>query len=98
METIINLANYSSIAKWSPHLGDIVIYHGWFTHWFGIVNGIEGNTLHIIKAGMPLLLMTMDDLDIQKNSIKVGLNKMKRSTGGKYSVMQTLGNTCTWYV
>ncbi len=98
MNTIINLANYGSIVKWSPQLGDVIIYHGWLTHWFGIINGIEGNTLHIVKAGMPLLLLTMDDIEIPKNSIKIGINKIKRSTGGKYAIFQTIANTSTWYI
>jgi hypothetical protein len=94
----INLINYNSLAKWTPNLGDVVVYHGWLTHWFGVVNAIDGGTIHIVKAGIPLLLFTMDDIDMPKNTVKIGINKIKRSTGGKYSISQTIAGSSMWYI
>jgi hypothetical protein len=96
----VNLAQSLPIAKWKPALGDFVIWHGWITHWFGIVSSIntEG-TVDITKAGMPVLLFTMDELEQTKSKITVAISAINRSRGGKYAILQALPSaTNVWYV
>lgn len=96
----VNLAQSNSITKWKPTLGDFVVWHGWFTHWFGVVNSINAEgTVTITKAGIPVLLFAMDELEQSKSKITVPISAITRSRGGKYAVMQALPNTANiWYV
>jgi hypothetical protein len=97
MQTDLNitLAEYKPIAKYEPRVGDVIIWHGWFTHYYGIINGINQDAIRIIKAGMPLLLFTMDtdDMSNPKNIIMLSIHKIRKSRG-EYAVQQ--GNI--WYV
>lgn len=97
-----NLAQYRAIAMWKPQLGDIVIQHGLFTHWFGIISGIDktagyGN-LTITKAGMPVLLVTMHDAESEKNKIEIPIADVLTSKGGKYAAIQLVNSSLIWYV
>lgn len=96
----VNLAQSNTIAKWKPTLGDFVVWHGWFTHWFGVVSSINSEgTVTITKAGIPVLLFTMDELEQTKNKITIPISQINRSRGGKFAVMQALPNTANiWYV
>jgi len=96
----VNLAQSLPIAKWRPTLGDFVTWHGWLQHWFGVVSSINADgTVTITKAGMPILLFTMDELEQTKNKITVAVSAVTRSRGGKYAVMQALpGAANVWYV
>jgi hypothetical protein len=89
----ISLAEYKPLKLYKPRVGDFVIWHGWFTHYYGIIGSISMDKIKIIKAGMPLLLMTMDSDDMDKNSIIVNLNKIKKS-GGWYAIQQA----GVWYL
>lgn len=95
MQTNLNitLAEYKQINTYRPKIGDFVIWHGWFTHYYGIVNGIDNNKIRIVKAGMPILLLSMDPDDINKNLTIVSVNKIKGSRGA-YAVYQN----GIWYV
>lgn len=97
-EVTMQLAQYKSLTQWSPQIGDFIVQHGWFTHWFGIINGINNGVLTITKAGLPLLLFTMDEIEISKNLIQVPISKITRSRGGKFAVLQTAGTNNVWYV
>lgn len=95
----VDLANYKSIAKWTPHIGDIIICHGLFTHWFGIVSQISKDQhIHVIKAGLPILLFSMSPSKMEKSKKEIDIYDIKSSTSGKYAVMQTIGGACVWYV
>lgn len=100
----VNLAQSNSITKWKPTLGDFVVWHGWFTHWFGVVSSINNDpqrpgTVTITKAGIPVLLFAMDELEQSKSKISVSISSITRSRGGKYAVMQALPNSANiWYV
>lgn len=96
----VNLAQSLPIAKWRPTLGDFVVWHGWLQHWFGVISSINAEgTVTITKAGMPILLFTMDELEQTKNKITVAVSAINRSRGGKYAVMQALPGTANvWYV
>lgn len=96
----VNLAQSMPIVKWKPALGDVVVWHGWIQHWFGVVSSINAEgTVTITKAGMPILLFTMDEMEQTKNRITVAISTINRSRGGKYAIMQALpGATNVWYV
>lgn len=96
----VNLAQSLPIAKWKPTLGDFVVWHGWLTHWFGVVSSINAEgTVTITKAGLPLLLLSMDELEQTKHSTVVAVSAINRSRGGKYAILQALpGATNVWYV
>ena len=94
----LNLAQYSGLSTWKPQLGDVVIQHGWFTHWFGVVNGIDGNSLSIIKAGLPVLLFTMDESTIVGSTTNLNVSSIKTSRPGKYAIIQHDGASQVWYI
>ena len=96
----VNLAQSKPIAQWKPALGDIVMWHGWIQHWFGIISSINNEgTVTVTKAGMPVLLFTMDEMEQTKNKVTIAISAINRSRGGKYAVLQALpGSTNIWYV
>lgn len=83
----LSLALYKPIQSYNPRVGDFVIWHGWFTHYYGIVNYTHNNKVKIIKAGLPELLFNMDQSDMEKNSIIVDANKIKKSKD--YAILQS---------
>lgn len=87
------LAEYKSIAAYKPRISDFVIWHGWLSHYYGIINGIENNQIRIIKAGIPLLLLSMEQDQMDQNAIVVSLNKIKSSRGA-YAIQQA----GIWYI
>lgn len=94
----LQLAHFKQLAGWEPQLYDIVIYHGWFTHWFGIVNGIDSGVVSVVQAGLPVLLLTMDELDIVKKTKQIGVSSIRNSKAGKYTVIQHTGPNLVWYI
>ena len=96
--TAVQLAQFKSLSTWRPQIGDFIIQHGWLTHWFGVINAIDGGSLSIIKAGLPVLLFSMDDAEMQKNTVILGINTIMRSRGGKFAVMQTINGSNVWYI
>ena len=94
-----DLAYYKPLLEWTPAVGDILIYHGWFTHWFGVVNQLNSdNTFDVIKAGLPILLMTMNNTTMKKSTINVDLADVVASSGGKYSAIKCSQNTMIWFI
>lgn len=94
----LQLAQFNGLASWKPQLNDVIIQHGWFTHWFGIVNGIDGNVVSVIKAGLPVLLLTMEETLIPNNTTKLSVASIKTARPGKYAVIQNNGVNQIWYV
>ena len=96
----VDLAHYKPLSKWTPQVGDNVVWHGWVTHWFGVVSAIipEENCVEIIRRGMPVLLLTMTQSEYKKNSIKIDIGDIKGSTGGRYAAIRAQGNSIIWYV
>ena len=84
----IPLAQYKAIHLYRPRIGDFIIHHGWFTHYYGIINGMQENKLHIIKAGLPILLFTMKDKNREQNQMEIYLDDILHSKGGKYTIKQ----------
>ena len=90
----ISLAQYKPISKYVPQIGDFVVWHGWFTHHYGVINSVNDNSnVTIIHAGMPRLLFTMDPDDMAKNTKKVKISVI-RGSKGPYAILQN----GVWYV
>ena len=96
----MDLAHYDSIKKWTPQVGDAVIWHGWFQHYFGVVSSViaQEQSVEIVKRGIPLLLFDMVPEEHEKNTVKVSIGSIKGSRGGKYAVIRAKGSNIVWYV
>jgi hypothetical protein len=96
----VDLGHYAPIHKWMPRIGDIVIWHGWMTHWFGVINLIQPNGhVSIIKSGMPATLFTMNQDEMQKSVVQVHYTKMQASRGGEWAVVQvSKEGTPVWHI
>jgi hypothetical protein len=96
----VDLAHYKSLRKWDPRVGDCVVWHGWLTHWFGVVSSVirEENKVEIVKKGIPALLFSMTPEEYKKNSTKVDIGEIKGSTGGRYATIRAQGNNIVWFV
>lgn len=88
------LAKYASFLRWSPRVGDFIIWHGFWGRWYGLINYIEGDVLHIVKENLPVLLFTLSPSEYPANTVKVPVGKILRSRGGEYHILQ--GDT--WYI
>jgi hypothetical protein len=84
----VDLAYWKDLAFYVPKIGDFIVWHGWFSRWYGIVGEIDKDTLTVIKDNLPKLLFTMPQFDYKKNSIKLSISKIRSSRGGEYSVLQ----------
>jgi len=95
----VDLAFYKTIQEWEPAVGDSIVHHGWFTHWFGVVSQINpDNTIEVIKAGLPILLMTMNNSKMEKSKTLIDVADIKSSSGGKYAAVKSAQNSVVWYV
>jgi hypothetical protein len=95
-----DLAHYRSIQEWVPQVGDIVIHHGWITHWFGIVtlsDQAEG-IVEVIKSGLPVFLVTMSGSKQKKSKITLDVSDVKAARSGKYAIIKTIQNLAVWHV
>jgi hypothetical protein len=95
----VDLAQYAPINTWKPGVGDVIIWHGFFTHWFGIVSQIQPDgSVCVITSGLPLTLFTMNQDTMKKFVKTVHFTRIHASRGGEWAVAQTSGGTTTWYV
>lgn len=90
----IPLAQYRSLRLWTPRVTDKIIWHGWFTRWYGVVSEIDRDTLYVIKEGLPVLLFTMLASEYRKNTVVIPVAKIMRSRGGEFTIIQ--GEV--WYI
>lgn len=84
----LELARFKNINEYSPKIGDFVIWHGWFRHWFGVISDPNPERLSIIVENLPKLLLTAPESERNKLIRYVPLDKIKSSFGGEYAVMQ----------
>lgn len=84
----VELAKYRGLHDWKPKVGDFVIWHGWFTRWYGVLSSIDGGDAIIIKENLPKLLFTLSSSEYTKNSIRVSIGKIVRSYGGEFHILQ----------
>jgi hypothetical protein len=95
----VDLAHYDFLMAWQPIVGDVVVWHGWITHWFGIVSKIDpSGHLTIIQSGLPFSLFTMDQDEMKKKAKKVHVTKIKRGGNGEWTVIQSAKSQVTWFI
>lgn len=87
------LAQYDTIQKYHPRIGDVIIKSGWVSTSYGIISGIDDSKLRVIEAGLPMLLFTMDNDDKLENTKVYRLSKIKKSKG-EFAIIQN----GVWYV
>lgn len=95
------LAQFKPRLEYEPAYGDYVIWSRWFSTWHGFVVGInkETDTLSIIWAGIPFLLLTMDEAEQAKETKSHGLNRIRHASNGQYAIQQTAkGGSQIWFI
>lgn len=78
----VDLIEHGPLVRWAPQIGDMIFRDGGLFRWCGLVDGINGENVHIRKSGNPTLLMTGD----YKNDI-VNVSKIRHSRIGTYFVV-----------
>lgn len=96
----MDLAHYDDIRKWDPQVGDFIVYHGWFQHYFGVVSSVivDEQSVEIIKKGLPILLFNMIPEEHNKSKTKISIGSIKGSRGGQYAAIRAQGSNIIWYV
>lgn len=96
------LAQYKDLAEYTPHYGDTIVWSGWFSSWFGVVNDFDAETgeLSVIFAGLPFLLFTMKEHEMKKELRKLALSKIQGAPHGTFAVHQHdyTRNTSLWFI
>ena len=90
----IPLARFGNIAIWEPQVSDFIIWHGWFSRWYGVVSLVIDNEVIIVKENLPCLLFSMSQSEYEKNSIQIPISKIRESQGGEFHVLQK----DIWYI
>ncbi len=95
----VDLALYKSIQDWEAQVGDIIICHHFFSHWYGIISQTNpDNTIVVTQAGLPLLLLTMNNNTQEKTKRTLDISDIINSKGGKYAAIKCIQNTLVWFV
>ena len=91
----IPLAQFRPIKAYKPRVGDFVIWHGWISHYYGIIVRIDKDDVYITRAGLPQLLLTMtpDEVNDDRNIVMVNIHKLRRSRA-QYAIQQN----GVWYI
>lgn len=94
------LAQYCSRMDYKPRYGDLIIWSKWFSTWHGFVIGIdkETNTLQIVFAGVPFLLLTMHESEHETETKYIKLRDIQRAPNGKYAIQTIEGQATVWYI
>lgn len=85
-----------------PAYADYVVWTGYFTTWHGIVSFYdrESDELHVIFSGVPFLLFTMSDAEMEKETRKIKMNKIRTASKGTWAILQHdyTKNASVWHV
>ena len=88
-QTVVELLKYAPLSKWKPVIGDMIFYHGLFwNRWVGVIAGLDGINMEVVKEGLLYLLVTMQPNEQQSNKIIIPISEVKSSVAGKYAVIQ----------
>ena len=96
-----NLALYKNLQEYTPSIGDYVVWARWWSTWHGIVSSYDLKTdnMYIIFAGVPFLLLTMDEREQQKETKTITLSKIKNASQGSFAIQQHDKQRNTiWYI
>ena len=79
-----------------------MVWSGWLTTWHGIVSFYDEDTdeLHVIFAGVPFLLFTMNDGEMKTETKKMSLSKIRSAPKGIWAIQQHdyTKNASIWYI
>lgn len=95
------LAQYTSITKYEPKYGDMIIWTGWFSTWIGyIIKYDKDDTISVVFSSIPFLLLTMTPYEQKKETKELSLSKVKNSYRGKYAIQHhdIKTNSNIWYI
>ncbi len=94
-----HLAHFKPIKTWDPQSGDFIVWHGWLTHWYGVVASINQDwTVSVIHKGLPFLLFNLSPTEAEKAKKKIDIDKITSSSGGEFSVLQSSSGMDVWYI
>lgn len=94
-----HLAHFKSIAAWEPEVGDFIMWHGWLTHWYGIISDINPDwTISVIQKGLPFLLFNLSPTESEKSKVRIDIDKIISSSGGEYAILQSNSGMDVWYI
>ena len=93
----MHLAHYRPIIDWKPMVGDIVTWHGWIQHWFGIISSVGPDKVQVVKAGLPKLLVTMNSIEVARSIISIDIDNIRASRGA-YAALRPESGKTIWYV
>ena len=96
------LANFTSLEQYSPQYGDLVIWAGFFSVWFGFVINLNDkqNEINVIFGGLPLFLLTMSETEQARSIYKIHLSKIKTASKGTWAILRhdLKHNAVIWYI
>ena len=92
----LELAEYCDKSKWRPKPGDIVICNGFFTDWYGVVNGFneKTNDVFIMKASTLQYILYMGT-EGKSEKITKKMNLYKIINNGKMTIIT---GRMTWMI
>lgn len=97
----VPLAQYLSLEEWKPEIGDFIVWHGWFQHWFGVVSAVSDTEVTVIRKGMPILVLTIVPSEQDKNKLTLDLAEVKSGGSfwiGNYATIKAINNNLVWYI
>jgi len=96
----IALAVYLSIDKYSPRIGDFVIWKGWFSTWYGVVNGVnsQDGTISVVFEKTPRLMLTLTSDEMANSVYILKLVDIHRWSKGSIYVSQQTDGRQIWYI
>lgn len=95
------LAQFVTIANYSPQIGDFVIWIGWFKTWYGMVTNINdlADSVTVFFESTPLLLLTSRPEEQLRRTYTVKINDIRKSSH-KVSVSRHAheSNATIWFI
>lgn len=94
------LAQFRPRVQYVPQYGDYVIWSRWFSCWHGVVKFYDEQTgdIHVIFAGVPFILFTMNDQEQDKETKKIKLSELRGAKNGKFAILQHDSQASIWYI
>jgi len=95
------LALYQPLEQYRPVYGDYIVWSGLITTWHGVVTNYDEDAgeLHVVFSGIPFLLFTMLEKQLEKETRKLKLVDIKNAPNGKFAIQQQKQDQkAIWYI
>lgn len=89
----IPIAHYKSLKQYRPQIGDFIICHGWFTHYYGLIIRMTDRDITIVTCSIPHLLFAMSPEEIESSTKTISLRTISNSRN-TYAIIQN----SVWYL